>query len=89
MKKIMMSVSALGLMAVSASALAATGAEIVDERGCLECHEFAYDFEGVDATEMEALITARLEVPKHKATTGLTPEDVKALAEYIAAEANK
>jgi hypothetical protein len=38
---------------------------------------------------MEALITARLEVPKHKATTGLTPEDVKALAEYIAAEANK
>ena len=57
--------------------------------GCLECHEFAADFEGVDAAEMEELLTAQLDNAKHKATAGMSAEDVKAIAAYIAAEANK
>ncbi|MCJ7557831.1 MAG: hypothetical protein MUP90_13080 [Gammaproteobacteria bacterium] len=89
MKKMMLTISAFGLIAISGSALAATGAEIVEERECLECHEFASDFEGADAAEMNELITARLEVPKHKATAGLSAEDITILADYIAAEANK
>jgi hypothetical protein len=89
MKKMILAISSFGLIAISGSALAATGAEIVEERECLECHEFASDFEGADAAEMNELITGRLEVPKHKATAGLTAEEITALADYIAAEANK
>lgn len=87
MKKALITLSAMGLAAFNLSALAADGAELAE--ACLDCHEFAYDFEGVDAAEMEGLISARLENKKHKATIGLSPEDVKALSEYIAAEAAK
>lgn len=87
MRKILLTISAFSLFALNGSAFAADGAELAE--ACLDCHEFAYDFEGVDVAEMTELLNARLEVPKHKATVGLTPEDIAALAEYIAAEANK
>ncbi len=87
MKKIILTISAFSLFALNGAAFAADGAELAE--ACLDCHEFAYDFEGASVEEMTALITARLEVKKHKATQGMTADDVAALAEYISAEANK
>lgn len=87
MKRTLLTISALGLVSLGGTALAGDVAALTE--GCLDCHEYAADFEGVDAAEMEGLITAQLENPKHKATAGMSAEDVKAIAEYIAAEANK
>lgn len=87
MKKIILTISAFGLFALNGAAFAADGAELAE--ACLDCHEFAYDFEGVTVEEMTELLNARLEVKKHKATTGMTAEDIAALAEFIAAEANQ
>ena len=87
MKRILLTISAFGLVSLAGTAMASDGAALSE--GCLDCHEFAADFEGVDAAEMDELITAQLENPKHKATAGMSAEDVKAIAEYIAAEANK
>ncbi len=87
MKKIILTISAFSLFALNGAAFAADGAELAE--ACLDCHEFAYDFEGASVEEMNELITARLEVKKHKATQGMTADDVAALAEYISAEANK
>lgn len=87
MKKIILTISAFSLFALNGAAFAADGAELAE--ACLDCHEFAYDFEGVTVEEMTELLNARLEVKKHKATAGLTPEDIAALSEYISAEANK
>jgi len=82
-----LTISAFGLLSLGGTALAADGAALSE--GCLDCHEFAADFEGVDAAEMEGLITAQLDNAKHKATTGMSAEDIKAIAEFVAAEANK
>lgn len=87
MKRTLLTISALGLVSLGGTALAGDVAALTE--GCLDCHEYAADFEGVDAAEMEGLITAQLENAKHKATAGMSAEDVKAIAEYIAAEANK
>ncbi|MCJ7557830.1 MAG: hypothetical protein MUP90_13075 [Gammaproteobacteria bacterium] len=87
MKRTLLTISAFGLVFLGGTALAGDGAALSE--GCLDCHEFAADFEGVGAAEMEELITAQLANAKHKATTGMSAEDVKAIAEYIAAEASK
>ena len=87
MKRILLTVSSFALLSLGGTALASDGAALSES--CLDCHEFAADFEGVDAAEMEELITAQLDNAKHKATAGMSAEDVKAIAEYIAAEANK
>lgn len=87
MKKTLLTISALGLFALTGTAFAADGAALAEP--CLDCHEFAYDFEGVDAAGMNELLTAASENAKHKATAGMSAEDLKALADYIAAEAAK
>lgn len=87
MKKTLLTISAFGLFALAGTAFAADGAALAES--CLDCHEFAYDFEGVDAAGMHELLTAASENAKHKATQGLSAEDIKALADYIAAEAAK
>ncbi|MDH3400986.1 MAG: hypothetical protein OEM03_08455 [Chromatiales bacterium] len=87
MKKTLLTISAFGLFALTGAAFASDGAALAEP--CMDCHEFAYDFEGVDAAEMHELLTAASENAKHKATKGLSAEDIKALADYIAAEAAK
>lgn len=87
MKRTLLTISAFALVSLGGTALAADVAALSE--GCLDCHEYAADFEGVDAAEMEELLTAQLDNAKHKATTGMSAEDVKAIAGYIAAEANK
>ncbi|MCW8845563.1 MAG: hypothetical protein OQK99_06965 [Gammaproteobacteria bacterium] len=87
MKRILLTISAFGLVSLAGTAMAGDAAALSE--GCLDCHEFAADFEGVDAAEMEELLTAQLDNAKHKATAGMSAEDVKAIAAYIAAEANK
>jgi cytochrome c553 len=87
MKRTFLAISALGLAWISAPALASDGAKLAE--GCVDCHEFAYDFEGLGADELNSMITAQLENAKHKATQGMSAEDVKALADYIAAEVAK
>lgn len=87
MKKTLLTISAFGLFALAGTANAADGAALAEP--CLDCHEFAYDFEGVDAAGMHELLTAASENAKHKATNGMSAEDIKALADYIAAEAAK
>ena len=67
--------------------VAAGASELSDS--CLDCHDLAFDFEGCDTAEMVELITARsIDAPKHKATLGLTAEQIQELAEYIAVLAN-
>jgi hypothetical protein len=54
---------------------------------CLDCHEFAFDFEDVTSVaEMSQLLNEQLEVKKHKATLGMTPEQIQELSEYIMSE---
>lgn len=87
MKKTLLSLCVIGLSSFSGTALAGDAAALAE--GCLDCHEFAADFEGVDATEMKGLIEGTLENAKHKATAGLSAEDIQALADYIASQANE
>lgn len=87
MNKTLLSLCAIGLSGFSGSAGAGDAATMAES--CLDCHEFAVDFEGVDAAEMKELIEGTLENAKHKATAGLSAEDIQALAEYIAAQASE
>ena len=87
MKRTLLTISAFALVSLGGTALAADVAALSE--GCLDCHEYAADFEGVDAAEMEELLTAQLDNAKHKATTGMSAGQVTAIAGYIAAEANK
>ena len=69
-------------------AFADTGVDLATP--CLDCHEFAFDFEGCDTAEMVRLITGRRDNANiHKPTAGLTSEEIAILSEYISAEANK
>jgi cytochrome c2 len=87
MKRNLLTISAIGLAFLGTSAFAADGAKLAES--CLDCHEFAYDFEGLGADELNGLITEQLANAKHKATAGMSADDVKALADYIAAEVAK
>ena len=82
MKKTMISLATLGLIAFQGLAWADVAA---NAEACMDCHE-ASDFEGMDAA---ALLAAAKEANAHekmmaKATKELSEEDWKAVAEHLA-----
>jgi cytochrome c553 len=88
MKKILLSFAALALMALQGTALAGDPAEMAEM--CTDCHDFS-DFEGMSTEEMSAAFeeSKASSSKKAKAVADVSAEDVKAIIEFIAAEANK
>jgi len=88
MKKFLIPIAALGLVAWQGFAWAGDAAEMSGV--CMDCHELD-EFKGKDAAAMtEAFHTANAENKMMaKATADMSPEDIKAVIDYIAAEANK
>jgi cytochrome c553 len=88
MKKLLISIAALGLVAWQGMAWAGDAAEMAEV--CLDCHEFS-EFEGMDAA---ALMTATKEANAAEkemadAVSDLSDEDLKAVVDYVAAQAGK
>lgn len=88
MKKVIISIAALGLAAMQGSAFAGDPAEMAEL--CTDCHEIA-DFEGMSVEDMTAAFAEAKEgnKKKAKAVADLSDEDVAAIIAYVAAEANK
>lgn len=88
MKRLLISVAALGLVAIQGSAVAGDPAEMAAV--CTDCHEFS-DFEGMSAAEISEGFSASVESSKKKAKAvgDISAEDLAAIAEFVAAEANK
>ena len=88
MKKILISMTAIGLAAFHGVAWAGDPAELAET--CIDCHDVE-EFEGMDAAElMAATKEANANSEKMaKASAELSEADLKAVVEYLAAEANK
>lgn len=88
MKKLLIMAAGLVLVATQGVSWAGDAAEKAEI--CIDCHEID-EFKGQDAAALtEAYNTANTENKKMaKATADLSPEDVQAIIDYIAAEANK
>jgi mono/diheme cytochrome c family protein len=88
MKRILISIAALGLLGLQGIAVAGDPAEMSET--CIECHEID-EFEGMSAEEIAAATTEANANSKQmaKATADLSAEDLQAIIDYIAAEANK
>jgi cytochrome c553 len=88
MKRLLISIATLGLVAWNGLALAGDAAEMAET--CIDCHEMS-EFKGKDFAELEKEYHEGIAQNKMmaKATSDLSPDDVKAILEYIATEANK
>lgn len=88
MKKFLISIVTFGLVAWHGFALAGDAAAMSET--CMDCHEMS-EFKGKDAAELEKEFHEGIAENKMmaKATSDLSPDDVKAILEYIATEANK
>jgi len=88
MKKVLISIATLGLIALQGTAFAGDPAEMAEL--CTDCHEFS-DFEGMSVEEMSAAFNeAKAENKKKaKAVGDMSDEDVAAVIAYVQAEANK
>ena len=88
MRKVLISIAALGLVAMQGSAFAGDPAAMAEL--CTDCHEFS-DFEGMSAEDMTAAFAEAKEGTKKKAKAvgDLSAEDLAAIIAYVAAEANK
>lgn len=88
MSKILVPIAALAMFAIQGTALAGDPAEMAEM--CTDCHDFS-DFEGMSAEEMSAAFeeSKASSSKKAKAVADLSPEDLKAIIEFISAEANK
>jgi hypothetical protein len=87
-KKILIAVSVLGLVAwqgMASAGDAAGNAEV-----CLDCHEFS-EFNGMDAAQLSTAIEEANKNDKDMASavSELSAEDLQAVIDYVAAEANK
>jgi hypothetical protein len=81
MKKRIALIAIMGLLGAYGSAMAG------DAEVCLDCHEPADDFAGLSADDLKGMIMEQRENPKHKATKGMSDEDVAKVAAALAAEA--
>jgi cytochrome c553 len=88
MKKTLVSIAAMGLMALGGLAWAGDAAEMAE--ACLDCHEMD-EFEGMSADELMAATKEGNANSKMmaKAAADLSEADLKAIVDYLAAEANK
>ncbi len=88
MKKFLIAIAALGLTAWQGFAWAGDAAEMSE--ACMDCHELD-EFKGKDATALaEGFKTANAENKMMaKATADMSAEDIQAVIDYIASEANK
>ncbi len=81
-------IAALGMMVWSAGALAGDAAENAEV--CIDCHELE-EFKGMDAAALAAGVETGNANSKMmaKAVADLSPEDLQAIVDHLAAEANK
>jgi len=88
MKKLLISIATIGLVAWNGLALAGDAAAMTET--CMDCHEMS-EFKGKDAAELEKEYHEGIAENKMmaKATADLSADDVKAILAYIATEANK
>ena len=88
MKKFLIPIAAMGLVAWHGFAWAGDAAEMSE--GCMDCHELA-EFKGKDAAALAEGYKTGVADNKMmaKATADLSPEDVQAIIDHIAVEANK
>lgn len=88
MKKILIMLGALVLGGWQSAVLAGDAAAMAE--GCIDCHDME-EFKGMDAAALAEGIKTGAADNKMMAknTADLSPEDIQAIAEYLAAEANK
>lgn len=88
MNRLLIAIATLGLIAWNSLALAGDAAEMSET--CIDCHEMS-EFKGKDAAELEKEYHEGVANNKMmaKATADLSPDDLKAILDYIATEANK
>jgi len=87
MKRIYFALAAFGLFACQGVAWADAAA---NAETCIECHDLE-EFQGMDAAALAAGVKTGNDDNKMmaKATKDLSPEDLQAVIDYLAAEANK
>jgi hypothetical protein len=85
MKKAIISFAVFGLVTWQGLAWA-DGAE--DAEVCMSCHELA-QFQGMDAAELAAGEASSDDEMMQQIVAGLSPEQLQAAIEYIAAQANQ
>jgi len=88
MKKLLIAMAVFGMVAWQGLAWAGDAAATAET--CMDCHEMD-EFKGKDAAELASEYKEGVANNKMmaKATADLSPEDVQAVIDYIAAEANK
>ncbi|UCC15302.1 MAG: hypothetical protein JSW21_05025 [Gammaproteobacteria bacterium] len=87
MKHLLLVITAFGLVAFQGICWAGDAAEKAE--ACIECHDVE-EFEGMSADEVAAATEEANANSKKmaKATADISPEDLKAIIDYLVAEAN-
>lgn len=88
MKRMLIGVATVGLMAMQGIALAGDAAENAEV--CIDCHELE-EFKGMDAAALAAGVETGNANNKMmaKALADVSPEDLQGIIDHLAAEANK